>query len=49
MKHDTSYLLVTVVPGAILYAGIMTLVFKNEQANQIVYAIIRKIFKIKQL
>jgi O-antigen/teichoic acid export membrane protein len=43
MKHDTSYLLVMVVTSTILYAGIMTLVFKNEQANQIVHAIVGKI------
>jgi O-antigen/teichoic acid export membrane protein len=45
MEHNLNYLLMTVATGAIIYVGIMIIVFKNEQANQIVHSIIRKIKK----
>jgi O-antigen/teichoic acid export membrane protein len=45
LKQDISYLLVTVGTSAILYAIIMIVVFKNEQANQILQTIVRKIKK----
>jgi O-antigen/teichoic acid export membrane protein len=44
-KHDISYLSITVATSAIIYAGIMIVVFKNEQASQIVHSVIRKIKK----
>jgi O-antigen/teichoic acid export membrane protein len=44
-EHNLSYLLVTVATGAIIYAGIMTVVFKNGQANQTVHSIVGKIKK----
>jgi O-antigen/teichoic acid export membrane protein len=44
-EHNLSYLLVTVTTSAIIYAGIMIVVFKNEQAKQIVHAVVRKIKK----
>jgi O-antigen/teichoic acid export membrane protein len=43
MEHNISYLSVTVATSAILYAGIMTVVFKNEQASQILHIIVSKI------
>jgi O-antigen/teichoic acid export membrane protein len=45
MEHNLSYLLMTVATSTIIYAGIMTAVFKNEQANQIVHSILGKIKK----
>jgi O-antigen/teichoic acid export membrane protein len=45
MEHNLSYLTVTVAISAIIYACIMTAVFKNEQTCQIVQTIIRKIKK----
>jgi O-antigen/teichoic acid export membrane protein len=45
MKDNISYLLVTVVASAIIYAGIMIVVFKNEQASQIIYSVVRRIKK----
>jgi ABC-type Fe3+-siderophore transport system permease subunit len=47
MEHNLSYVLVTVATSAVLYAGIMTTVFKNEQANRILRVIIGKIRKGK--
>jgi O-antigen/teichoic acid export membrane protein len=41
--NDIGYLSITVVTSAIIYAGIMTTVFKNEQASQILHAIVGKI------
>jgi O-antigen/teichoic acid export membrane protein len=43
--HNLSYLLVTVTTSAIIYVGIMIGVFKNEQTNQIIHAVVRKIKK----
>jgi O-antigen/teichoic acid export membrane protein len=45
MEHDLSCLLMTVITSMILYTIIMIVVFKNKQANQIIYLIIRKLNK----
>jgi O-antigen/teichoic acid export membrane protein len=45
-EYNLSYLLVTVVTSTIIYVSIMTVVFKNEQANQIVHSVIRRIKKL---
>jgi hypothetical protein len=44
-EHNLSYLSVTVATSIIIYASIMTTVFKNEQANQIVHSVVRKVKK----
>jgi O-antigen/teichoic acid export membrane protein len=43
MKHNISYLSITVVTSAIIYAAIMIAVFKNEQASRILHSIVEKI------
>jgi O-antigen/teichoic acid export membrane protein len=45
LKHNISYLSVTVATSAILYAIIIIVVFKNAQANQMLQAVVRKIKK----
>jgi O-antigen/teichoic acid export membrane protein len=45
MEHNLSYVSATVATSAVLYAVIMTTVFKNEQASRITHSIIRKIKK----
>ncbi|MDR1896637.1 MAG: flippase [Prevotellaceae bacterium] len=42
MEHNLSYLSVTIVTSAVLYALTMIFIFKNEQANQIAHSIIDK-------
>jgi O-antigen/teichoic acid export membrane protein len=43
IKHNISYLSLTLATSAILYAGIMIAVFKNKQATQILHVIVGKI------
>jgi O-antigen/teichoic acid export membrane protein len=43
MMHNMGYLSVIVVTSIIIYAGIMIVVFKNEQASQVLHTIVRKV------
>jgi O-antigen/teichoic acid export membrane protein len=42
IKYNLSYLAVMTITSCILYVFIMICIFKNEQANKILYSIIRK-------
>jgi O-antigen/teichoic acid export membrane protein len=44
--NNSTYLLLTVATSAALYFLIMTAGFKNEEANQIVYSVLKKIRKL---
>jgi O-antigen/teichoic acid export membrane protein len=43
IAHDLTYLVATVVTGGLTYISMMIFIFKNEQAKQITYSIIKKI------
>jgi O-antigen/teichoic acid export membrane protein len=45
IRQDVSYLFATSVTSIIIYAIVMVFIFKNEQANQIVHSVLKKLHK----
>jgi O-antigen/teichoic acid export membrane protein len=45
ITQDASYLFATSVTSGFIYAIVMVFIFKNEQANQIVHSVVKKIHK----
>jgi hypothetical protein len=42
MEHNIICLLITIATSAIIYAGMMITVFKNEHASQTLHVIVEK-------